>query len=77
MYGGCCLSEYRVGVCIELHLESLLLELGVLPPVGDGGEDFPEENCEETNTDDTAGDTWHSVCLYFKLTECPWGSQAL
>ena len=57
MYGGCCLSEYRVRVCIELHLESLLLELGVLPPVGDGCEDFPEENCEETNTDDTAGDT--------------------
>ena len=57
MYGGCCLSEYRVGVRIELHLESLLLELGVLPPVGDGSEDFPEENCEETNTDDTAGDT--------------------
>ena len=57
MYGGCCLSEYRVRVCIELHLESLLLELCVLPPVRDGGEDFPEENCEETNTDDTAGDT--------------------
>ena len=76
MYGGCCLSEYGVGVCIELHLESLLLELGVLPPVGDGCEDFPEQNCQESNADDTSGDTYF-VCLYFKLIECLWGSQAL
>ena len=61
MYGGCCLSEYRVRVGIELHLESLLLELGVLSPVGDGGEDFPEEDGEEPNTDDTAGNTCVTV----------------
>ena len=61
MYCGGCLTEYRVRVGIELHLESLLLELGVLSPVSDSGEDFPEEESEQTDTDDTAGNTCVTV----------------
>ena len=57
LYCGCRLSEYRVGVGIELHVPPLLLEPGELPPVGDSGEDFPEEESEQTDTDDTAGNT--------------------
>ena len=46
------LPEDRVGMGGEFHECALGLELGKLPPVVDGGEGLPQEQCQQPHADD-------------------------
>ena len=56
-YGCCCLSENRIGVCIEFYLHALLLKAGKLPPVRDGGEHLPQQDGQHAHGYNTANNS--------------------